>query len=485
MKKYITIFAVVGICAVGVFMLATRSTDAQVPTPTLIPTLTPTPLPSPSPSFSPLTGWAWSSNIGWISFNSSNTGGGATYGVQVDLNTGRMSGYAWSSNIGWIQFGGLNHTPVNSGNAMVNLTSGAVTGWARACGGTVSSTDVKNNNQNSPTMPGDCSTISGNMTSRPDGWDGWIELSGTNHQTGDTSGANGTSQKGVTYKTVTTGTVTAGTFTGYAWGGPVVGWINFDPNIGYSGQGGVPPTNCPGCGGGPTNPVVQCLTPATLVNLSPSGGTVSVSASASGGSGTGYTYAWGIDGVFGSYGANPSTVTLPQNSQLTPQTHTISVMTKDSAGNTSTGAATCNGQVTVAPPVVGNTLQLLIGAYPGTSLIVTSATTPPPLRVKLGSAFQLSWTNTLTPFNPVDNSGYKCTPSLPANGPVNWLSSNFNNSTYVSPGSATTNAQNIDTSLASTGLYTFTINCTSSVNIPAATSTTAVLHVVSVSEGER
>src|SRR3989338_169857 len=50
-----------------------------------------------------LSGFAWSSNTGWISFNSTNQGTGANYGVTVAKN-GDMSGYAWSSNIGWISF---------------------------------------------------------------------------------------------------------------------------------------------------------------------------------------------------------------------------------------------------------------------------------------------------------------------------------------------------------------------------------------------
>jgi len=68
-------------------------------------------------------GWAWSSNIGWISFNSINcdsNGNGqsdgspvgcpvagtpmANYGVDMNYSTGILSGYAWSSNVGWLTF---------------------------------------------------------------------------------------------------------------------------------------------------------------------------------------------------------------------------------------------------------------------------------------------------------------------------------------------------------------------------------------------
>jgi len=69
-------------------------------------------------------GWAWSENIGWISFNDLNcdvdgdgtyNDGGLNdcpnddsavipYGVNVDSATGNFSGYAWSSSIGWVRF---------------------------------------------------------------------------------------------------------------------------------------------------------------------------------------------------------------------------------------------------------------------------------------------------------------------------------------------------------------------------------------------
>ena len=66
-----------------------------------------------------LTGWAWSENFGWISFNC-ETGGNAPiniccdqpfpptpcsdYGVTVATSTGEFDNYAWSENFGWISF---------------------------------------------------------------------------------------------------------------------------------------------------------------------------------------------------------------------------------------------------------------------------------------------------------------------------------------------------------------------------------------------
>ena len=480
-------------------MLATRSTDAQVPTPTLIPTLTPTPLPSPSPSFSPLTGWAWSSNIGWISFSSLNpgAGGGAAYGVQVDLNTGRMSGYAWSSNIGWIQFGGLNRTPPSgsSGNAMVNLTSGAVTGWARACAGTL-------NNDPNQNLPGNCST----MNPRTDGWDGWIELSGTNHSSPNTVGYQGTSTQGVTMAMVANGSVTKGMFSGYAWGGPVVGWVSFAPKavIGNSN-----PVNCPGCctgtcGGGPDFTVT-----GTNVSLNSANGytyTAVVSINRSGSDTTsqiitpslstqsGYTI-----GTF-----SPATCTLgslvscTESVQITatsPQT-SITNLPLTFTGTRSDGKTHSNTvYITVTVPVAGNTLQLYVApnsatVNPGDSLSSqfihsTSATA---IKVKQGSPFKLAWANTLTSYDVPSGNGYKClvTP-LPSGSISAW--SSFNTTAVGALSEISSLAT--DATSAATGSYQFEISCTKYVNhiasqVSTDTQTTdAFLRIISVSEGER
>ncbi len=155
-----------------------------------------------------MTGYAWSSNIGWISFNCTNTnncspGGNGNYGVNI-ATSGLMTGWAWSDNIGWIKFDGLSNFPAAVGGttqtqANINPGTGVATGWARACSGTIKSGDSVTN----PTLPGDCST----MTSRPDGWDGWISLGGTNY------GVNKNTNTGI--------------FSGYAWGSSVVGWVDF------------------------------------------------------------------------------------------------------------------------------------------------------------------------------------------------------------------------------------------------------------------
>ena len=157
-----------------------------------------------------LYGYAWSDNIGWISFNNCPSEGSPScepvdYSVTVDSN-GDMEGAAWSDNIGWIKFGGLSDFPDSGGsasNAQITLNSGKqqgeVSGWARACGGTAS---------------GDCST----MESRADGWDGWILLSDNEFYLSPEPDGSG----GVTY------IEDEQIIVGNAWGGKVVGQINFD-----------------------------------------------------------------------------------------------------------------------------------------------------------------------------------------------------------------------------------------------------------------
>jgi len=125
-------------------------------------------------------GWAWSENIGWISFNNIGGGGAIDYGVNIDA-AGNFSGYAWSENIGWISFNqsDLTGCPQSPCSATLNIETGAVSGWARAL-------------------------------ANSSAWDGWIGLNGTNY--------------GLTVSKTT------GEFSGWAWGSDVVGWISFNCN---------------------------------------------------------------------------------------------------------------------------------------------------------------------------------------------------------------------------------------------------------------
>lgn len=144
-----------------------------------------------------LSGFAWSSNVGWISFNSTNDHDAVAAGVQpspinygVDIGAdGYLSGYAWSPNIGWIKFGGFSGFPAGSGTVATNarLVGSNVSGWAKAL-------------------------------SASDGWDGWISFSGTGY-----------------------GVVSSGSgLSGYAWGSDVVGWVQMD--VAYDSVVDVAPT---------------------------------------------------------------------------------------------------------------------------------------------------------------------------------------------------------------------------------------------------
>ena len=95
-------------------------------------------------------GWAWSSNIGWISFNNTSGGGTTNYGVNINSD-GILSGYAWSENIGWLTFNEseLSGCPSTPCRAWLDSDNKAH-GWAKAL------------------------TDGG-------GWPGWIRLRDTNY----------------------------------------------------------------------------------------------------------------------------------------------------------------------------------------------------------------------------------------------------------------------------------------------------------------
>ena len=125
-------------------------------------------------------GYAWSENIGWISFNSASDGSPVSYGVNIDFGTGNLSGYAWSENIGWISFnradtGNPPAGPFNGGSgpiAQYDFDTDQLTGWFRVL------------------------AYSG-------GWDGWVKFYDA------TVDANGD-------------------WHGFAWSDMVVGWLSFN-----------------------------------------------------------------------------------------------------------------------------------------------------------------------------------------------------------------------------------------------------------------
>lgn len=152
-----------------------------------------------------LDGFAWSSNVGWISLNCRNDSNCASSDYKVTINADRtITGWGWSSNLGWIKFGGLSAFPSGGGtsaeNARLTGTYPNLTwnGWARACSGT---------------SGGNCSSMSNNTEAGA--WDGWIALRGTNHAitSNMSSGMNADS---------------------YAWGSEVVGWVDMFSQVTFA-----------------------------------------------------------------------------------------------------------------------------------------------------------------------------------------------------------------------------------------------------------
>lgn len=141
-----------------------------------------------------LVGYAWSENIGWISFND----GSKPVVIEAD---GGLNGFAWSEHIGWIKFGGWASVPDLTRGINARLQGSSLTGWARAVSG-MTKTEI---DAISPTL----SSEVGSADVRG-GWDGWLSL------------------QGITLSNATTGVPPVKKFQGYAWGSDILGWVTFD-----------------------------------------------------------------------------------------------------------------------------------------------------------------------------------------------------------------------------------------------------------------
>ncbi|MDD3497985.1 MAG: hypothetical protein PHH24_00570 [Candidatus Moranbacteria bacterium] len=130
-------------------------------------------------------GWLWGggtesfvgdtshTNFGWISANSSNCASnegeltetafcpqatGASYSLAVPSTDGPVSGYVWSENVGWISFNSGDLTGCPSGECSARRAGGWLEGWAR-----IKSIQTAYALENSG------------------GWEGWISLKGTGY----------------------------------------------------------------------------------------------------------------------------------------------------------------------------------------------------------------------------------------------------------------------------------------------------------------
>lgn len=153
-----------------------------------------------------LCGYAWSENIGWISFASDRNDLSASYGITVgspDSNGVRtLNGYAWSENIGWIAFGGQDTVTMPGSGSRTNTSIDSINriyGFARAC---------------SVYQTGCSGTLK--STLETGGWDGWIGMSGMIFD--PVLGP-------VQYAPIVD--YNNGTIRGWSWGGDVLGWIDF------------------------------------------------------------------------------------------------------------------------------------------------------------------------------------------------------------------------------------------------------------------
>lgn len=145
--------------------------------------------PVPPPKKVKLTGYAWSENIGWISFRD------GLVPVEVKPN-GDLVGYAWSEHIGWVQFGNLGQVPNSAYGGDAKLNGTTITGWARAVAG-----------------------ASGGVNTGI--WDGWIALNGARIQPPFVATPSNS------FPPFISGCTSGGCTNGAAWGSHVVGWVDF------------------------------------------------------------------------------------------------------------------------------------------------------------------------------------------------------------------------------------------------------------------
>ncbi len=167
-----------------------------------------------------LTGWAWSSGMGWIYFGPANsTSFFDEYGVKVDENNNNnLNGFAWGPNIGWIEFDPSgpypdSNTPPYSSRLTGVTPNQKIEGWARACSVFVTG----------------CMGNMRHVALRGE-WDGWIKM-------------NGTWSNGVAVKVDATSG--ARNLVGYAWGSNNLGWVSFCDEAGGTHCTNLPPVTQP------------------------------------------------------------------------------------------------------------------------------------------------------------------------------------------------------------------------------------------------
>ena len=88
-------------------------------------------------------GWIWGGSddgmgnytgAGWMSVNNTNTVGTVSYGMNIPVSDGNLSGYAWSENLGWLSFNVADLTGCPSGTCSARKIGNSLKGWARILG---------------------------------------------------------------------------------------------------------------------------------------------------------------------------------------------------------------------------------------------------------------------------------------------------------------------------------------------------------------
>ncbi len=291
-----------------------------------------------------LRGWAWSSNIGWISFNSSNSPGGSPQNFKVTLKgDGKLEGYAWSSNIGWIRFG-------EPGKTLAQVSGTNASGWAKALSG---------------------------GSAESGGWDGWIKLA---KESGDT-GAN----YGVKLKASTADG--SKTFYDFAWGGEVVGWVNFNPNLPI---GATPPdvpcdpvANPKVCAGGTTTTGLAVACAPSVTSATANVTAVTWTANTPSGGVAPYTYSWsGTESLSGTGGPGLN-VTPATKTYTTAGTKSASLQITDSSPTPLVLNQACLNTVSVGACTAGN-------MWNGSACVPIPAGTGGDLEIDQGSSHRIS-----------------------------------------------------------------------------------------------
>lgn len=316
-----------------------------------------------------LSGWGWSSNIGWVSFSkqSVTSPSGPQFGVSLDDTSGDITGYAWSDSVGWLSFNPSDLAPCTllpedqgSKQARVlNMAGGGtreVVGWARF--------------------------LTGN-TAQAGGWDGCVHLSSGsvgNHPTGVSDGS-----RGVTLIEIPDGTGTKDMFVGFAWGGEVVGWLDFAPFLQKPGGGTPPP--CPNCGGG--------------------GGCVGI---CSGGGG-------GTTVVLTANGANPLVVTNPNDPFLVVLAWTVTGNTPDhcTATNDWSGSKNVSGDTESFNLANPGSYSFRLDCFDSSNVLIGSDTVPVTLSTG-GGCVGCGLTVNCQAFDADGNA----TTTVPIGEPVTW-----------------------------------------------------------------